>query len=385
MARFTLTVFLLLLSCVPALAATERFWVWDLTVMPPGFRQPEFELYSSDKLTVDNVNVWVEKDLGRYAPTPDTLEYLRLRVTVMIELERELFGRQPTPPNGNRDFNIMIASLPPYEKNGKKFGFDGFFNVFDQLTEAQALEQGQHSNERNIVYVNAIHDVGTPYMHGVLAHELNHLITHGQYNEETNALDPWLNEMLGEAAMQLTSYYTDQAHVDAYRAHPEWPLAVNGYGLSYGGASLFAEYLMRRFDQKLIGKLAPATGNAFKRLEAVYGMDWNVLFEGYVRWLYEQQPPSHFAAGALAVREASDALSIGTTGIAFVSDLSVTAENFKITAVPASCTGSRNMLRTAVLNGKNRATAIWIESTPPCDSQRGGQGYEKDAFRIERL
>ena len=371
-----------------SLCAFLHFWVWDLTVMPPGFRHPEFALHSSDKLTTDQLHLWVEKDLGAYAPSPSTLDYLRLRLTIAVETEREIFGQQPVSPSGDRDIHVLIAALPPYEKNGKKFGFDGFFNVFDQMTETQAQTHGQHSNERNIVYLNALHDLNDLYMHGVAVHELNHLLTHGQYDEEKNPLDPWLNEMLGEAAMQLTGYYTDLNHVERYRAHPEWPIAVNGYGLSYGAVSLFAEYLALRFGKTPLGKIAPAVGNGFERLEAVYGVSWNELFADYAQWLFEQDPPSQFNGELVATHELSPTLLIGPTAITFIAgEVREAEKEFEITAVPPACGSSRNVIRSSfVSHAKNKqhtATALWIESTPPCAAERG-QGDEKNSFRLTR-
>lgn len=389
MSRQVLVALCGLLFCVSAFAQQARFWVWDLTVMPPGFRQPVFELYSSDKLSTDNVHVWVEKELGAHTPTPTALDYLRLRATTMIELQRDTFGLQPISPSGSRDFNILITALPPYEKNGKKFGFDGFFNIFDQLTEPEAQKLGQHSNELNVVYVNALHDVSTPYMHGVLSHELNHLITHGQYDEQANPLDPWLNEMLGEAAMQMTGHFTDLGHVERYRQNPEWPLAVNGYGISYGATSLFGEFLIVSYGHKPVGKIAPAQGSAFARLESVYKTAWSELFARYVAWLYEQTPRSQFGSSRVVTREPADEHYVGATGVVFLTDLALTAEDFRVTAAPAACTGSRNVVRSTVLthvgeNGETRANAVWVESTPPCAAERGGQGFEKDAFKLVR-
>ena len=357
--------------------------------MPPGFRNPEFELHSSDKLITDHLHLWVEKDLGAHTPSTSTLDYLRLRLTVALETEREIFGRQPVSPSGDRDIHVIVAALPPYEKNGKKFGFDGFFNVFDQMSEAVAQTHGQHSNERNIVYLNALHDLNDLYMHGVAAHELNHLLTHGQYDEEKNPLDPWLGEMLGEAAMQLTGYYTDTGHVARYRAHPEWPIAVNGYGLSYGAVSLFAEYLSFRFGYAPLGKLAPANGNGFERIETVYGVNWAELFSGYAKWLFEQDPRSGFAGNPVATREPRSSISIGPTAITYVSGEAIKAEKeFQITAVPPACGSSQNVIRSSFVtdaneNERRTATAIWIESTPPCAASRG-EGDEKNAFKLER-
>ncbi|MBI3554733.1 MAG: hypothetical protein HY074_00550 [Deltaproteobacteria bacterium] len=366
----------LLLAAVPAFAADGRYWVWDLTVMPPGFRQPQFTHVGEAQLSSERLQLWVENELGEHKPAQGNIVELLPLYAKFIDTERAIFGHQPTPPSKDRDIHVLIAAIPPYEKNGKKFGFDGFFNAYDQLTEAQAAEQSQHSNERNIVYVNALQPVNSDYMRGVVAHELNHLITHGQYDGEANALDPWLNEMLGEAAMQLTGYFTDNRHVDAYRAHTEWPLAVMQYGISYGGLSLLAEYLMTHYDRALIGHLAPAQGDGFARLASVYGQPWNQLFADYARWLFEQKPGSGFAGAPVMVRQPSGQMQLGPSGVLYLP-AGFSPKKLSITSTPKACVQSTNVLRTSVVRRTDlEATALWVQSTPPCAAARGETKFE---------
>ena len=377
---------LLVLATTPALAGESKFWVWDLTVMPPAFRQPRFTHAGEVRLDKDSMQLWIEDGLAAHTPTPAVVAGLLPLYAKFIETERTIFGLQPTPPSKDRDLHIVVAAIPPYSHDGKTFGFDGFFNAFDQLTEAEAVELGQHSNEKNIVYVNALQDVNSDYMRGVVAHELNHLVTHGQYDAETNPLDPWLNEMLGEAAMQLTGYFTDTRHVDAYRAHTEWPLAVLQYGVSYGGLSLLSEYLMTQFEHGLIGKIAPAHGDGFARLSVVYGQPWNQLFEGYVRWLFEQTPRSAFPGAPVAVRLPTDIMQLGPSGVLYLpADFALTAEpKLAITAVPKACLASKNVIRTSVVHrDQAQALALWVESTPPCAAARGETKFE--GFTLKKL
>lgn len=388
----------LLLLATPGLAcASNRFWVWDLTVMPPAFRQPTFSHYRGDVLknNKDRVEIWVEDNLG--AHTPDEmaldklLDILARHVyeeavdpgTSLLDLQKRVFGEQPTPPSGDRSFHVLITALPPYEKNGKKFGFDGFFNVFDQLTEDEAMKkEKQHSNERNIIYVNALQDINSPYMRGVVAHEFAHLLTHGKYDEEKNALEPWPNELIGEAAMQLVGYFTDQKHVEKYLEHPEWPLAVRGYGISYGGLSLFAEYLMKNFDPKLIGSIAPAHGDGFKRLEQVYGKSWPQLFAGYAKWLYEQSPPSSFENVLVKAQNPGTSFHIAPTGLRYLP-VDFDTKKLTISALPKGCARSKNVLRTSLVQrSKSAAQVLWVESNPPCAASVGEQKFQQDAFEV---
>jgi hypothetical protein len=352
--------------------------------MPPGFRQPQFTEYSVQPIGNEKLHVWVEENLAEHAPNETTLNNLRRRLSRAIETEREIFGVQPTPPSQDRDIHMIIAAIPPYQKNGKNYGFDGFFNVYDQLTEEKAQQYGQHSNARNIIYLNALQDLASAYMQGVAAHELNHLITFAQNDPDKNPLDTWLNEMLGEAAMQITGYYTDTTHVQNYRAHPEWPVAIEGYGLSYGAESLFAEYLMTHFDVKMIGRLAPSQGNGFERISHVYQKSWNEIFEGYIHWLMEQNPSSRFEAGSIAARAPSNEIKLPPTAVTYITGTPFNAaQEFKITAAPPACTSSTNMIRSfATSDGKQTLTAIWIESQPPCIASFSKGSYE--SFTLAR-
>jgi hypothetical protein len=366
-----------------ALLALSSFWVWDLRVMPPAFRKPEFRLAATAPAGADHLNVWVENGLGERDPSPRAIEHLTRAFADeskgALAIERRAFGPQPTPPSKDRDVHLVIASLPPFEKNGKKFGFDGYFNAFDQLTEADAAAQGQHSNERDIIYVNALQDLDSDYMRGVIAHELAHLITHGPERES------WFNEMLGEAAMQMTGYFTDLRHVDSYRAHPEWPLAVTGYGVSYGGVSLLAEYLLARFGDERFGRLATAPGGTFAKFENVYGMRWSNLFEGYARWLFEQKPPSRFVGTRVPTRKLAGPFKLPPSGVVYL-EAGGGAPVLEITAVPQSCASSRSVIRLAPVTRQSfvdeNAYAAWVESEPPCAANQGGAKSESDAFVI---
>ncbi|MEW6056766.1 MAG: hypothetical protein AB1540_09130 [Bdellovibrionota bacterium] len=394
------------LATTPSHASVQEFWVWDLTVMPPAFRKPKFWHHSRDKLPDRQnwINIWIEENLGEHEPQNASItELMNLLVRNtpegsldpskgILPLGYDYFGPPPIPPGGDRDIHLVIAALPPYKrKDGKTFGFDGFFNIYDQFTEAQAQSETptpQHSNEKNILYINALQPLQTDYMKAVVTHELSHLLVHGNQGKESKPIDPWLNEMLGEMAMQISGFFTEIPFVLKYASHTEWPLAVNGYGASYGALSLFGEYLLKSFDPKLIKKIPTTRGSAFERIESVYSRSWAALFEGYVKWLFEQNPSSSFADPTaplpLKIRGRAETLGIAPTGILYLADTE-TDRQPSIMKTAKTCTSSKNVVRTVKVERSSlQATAVWIESSPPCAANLGGEGFSKeDAFVLK--
>ncbi|MBI3543169.1 MAG: hypothetical protein HY075_07840 [Deltaproteobacteria bacterium] len=152
------------------------------------------------------------------------------------------------------------------------------------------------------------------------------------------------------------------------------------YGVSYGGLSLLAEYLMARFETRLIGRVAPAAGDGFARLASVYGVAWNDLFAGYARWLFEER--SAFPGDAVAVRSPETKLGVAPSGVLYLPE-SYDAAKLAVTAAPKTCEGSKNVVRNEIVHrADTTARAIWVESVPPCAAVRGETKF--DSFTLER-
>jgi hypothetical protein len=125
-------------------SASQNFWVWDLSVMPPGHRHPIYHRLSRQESASLNVEFWLEDALYSQNNSPTFLKrYLELLPQLSTQIKN--FGALPTPPSQDQTLRVLFTALEPYKKNGKTFGSDGFFNGFDQLTEAEALAQSQHS------------------------------------------------------------------------------------------------------------------------------------------------------------------------------------------------------------------------------------------------
>jgi len=383
-----LLLFFFLISSFSAFASQADYWIWDFKIMPPTFRKPIFsKVMTGESAEGDRLHLWVEDKIEPNTPSSGTLNSL-LNLLVyqpgVLSVEKRLFGSTAVPPSGDRDVHVLIAAVKPYENHGKKFGFDGFFNVFDQMTEEEANKYDQHSNEKNIIYINALNDVASEYMQAVVVHELSHLLIHAN---DDGSIDPWLNELLAEASMQILQFYTDTEHVNKYRQNSEWPLAVKGMGISYGATSLFGEYLMRSFPPEKIGDLVKARGIAFGRVEEVYGSSWASLWADYVVWLFEQKPLSGFSGAEVSVKENASTHTIAATGVKYLSAL-VVDDQFRIVSVPHDCVKSANIVRTKTVSRARaeqieQATALWVESVPPCAAQRGESAYGKDAFVLK--
>lgn len=250
---------------------SRQYWAWDLSVMPPGFRQvtatcravgPHSYLFVEDSLA--EAGKVSPQDVARLVSALDqgTPGYSVDPGRGIMDLEREWLGEPPDALDGDPRVHFLVLRMDTF--NG--MGFDGYFNAFDQLPEAVAWEQyQQHSNEVEMLYLNGGRgDIAGAYMRGVLAHELAHLLAFRYDGEEQG----WLSEALGEAAMQLTGYFTDQGHVNRYATRPGSPLVRETYA-DYGACYLFAAWLRGLEGPAVWGELLRDPGRGTASVEGV--------------------------------------------------------------------------------------------------------------------
>lgn len=301
MKLFLATVLLLLgapaAQAAPDLGSSREFWVWDLNVMPPGFRRATATLQAVG----DRSLVYVEDKLWHSNITPSIVGNLfhRLEVSApegafindkgIVEIEEAVFGPLPTKMNPDPRVIVLFADLGKF----KNYEFDGFFNVFDQMLEKEAWEKHQqHSNEANIIYINGLRSNET-YTQGVIAHELQHLLAHHNRDESEEGPDAWLSESIAEGAMLLTGYYTDQGHVNRYAQHPwMFPLVSQSY-VQYGPQILFASYLFDQLKQpKLFAKLGQIPQPSKQAVELVVEealgipQNFNAIFSQFLSYVF---------------------------------------------------------------------------------------------------
>ncbi|MEW6283172.1 MAG: hypothetical protein AB1758_31465 [Candidatus Eremiobacterota bacterium] len=249
----------------PVVGSTRSFWVWDMAVMPPGFKQvqatcravgPESYLFVDDavwnRLATPQAVATLDRRLHRESPSGSVDPQKGVAA-----LNNAYFGTPALGLDGDPKVYVLVTELASF--NGTVL--DGYVNPFDALPEREAWESyQQHSNEAEVVYLNAAaRPIDSDYMQGVLAHEYQHLCHTARDPEE----ESWLSEMVAEAAMSVNGYHTDMGHVARHAAHPERPLVSQTY-VDYGACMLFGTYLLERYGQGFFGPLVanPDKGTA---------------------------------------------------------------------------------------------------------------------------
>jgi len=158
------------------------------------------------------------------------------------------FGSEWNPGIDN-DSRITILVHPMVSEAG------GYFNSADEYSKLQIPE----SNEREMVYFNAIH-LTTDFAKSFLAHEFQHLISFNQKEKTFNVSeDVWLNESRSEYVPTLLGYNqgleanTIERRIRNFLDKPydsltEWKNVPYDYGV----ASLFIHYLVDHYGKNIL-------------------------------------------------------------------------------------------------------------------------------------
>ncbi len=239
----------------------ERFWIWDLSVMPPVDRQICFSLRGEG----DHEHVWVADDQwGTFVDDVMVADILRTwdaetppestaPTQGIFDILTGVFGDPPDEFDADPKIHILLYEMGSF--GGMEF--DGYFRTTDMTTEPT-------SNRREMIHINTAtrHSPSSPYMLGVMAHEFHHML---QWRYDP-AEETWLSESLAELAMVLTGFRTDLAAANGWARNPRAPLIVDGVGspVDYGAAFLFGDYLYDRLSAAGAAALAedPAHGTA---------------------------------------------------------------------------------------------------------------------------
>jgi len=162
--------------------------------------------------------------------------------------------------------------------------FDGYFSSFNQITEAEAMTYGEHSNECEMLYLNCdknqVDPVG-PAMLSVMAHELEHLI----HFEIDPYEESWVDEGCAEYAMVLFG------HPDPLTGFPQNP----GNGLTvwdsefadYVQTQLFFTYLSEQFGgAAFIKQIVSETTTSIQGIEdALVSSGFQINFDSvFLNW-----------------------------------------------------------------------------------------------------
>jgi len=152
-------------------------------------------------------------------------------------------------PGIDKDSRITILTHPMIEEAG------GYFNSGDEYFKSQIPS----SNEREMVYLNAIH-ITKPRVKSLLAHEFQHLISFNQKEKIHNISEEvWLNEARSEYAPALLGYNDDfegsnlQRRINNFLDKPydsltEW----RNLSYDYGVVNLFIHYLVDHYGPGIL-------------------------------------------------------------------------------------------------------------------------------------
>lgn len=254
----------------PVPGVRRDFWAWDFSVMPPAPKPSHATLRSCG----EHAEIWVDDDEWGKTVQPADVAILDERFNRaapsgavdptrgVFDIDRAYFGDMPHDIDPDPRVAILLTPFATF--NGTSL--DGYFNSFDQIPDAEAWEKyRQHSNERNMIYLNtAGPPVSGDYMQGVLAHEFSHLLQFGRTQDQSS----WLGETLAEVAMAVNGYHTDYRHVERHQTRPASPLESDTY-VDYGGAYLFGTFLLERYGQPFIARLAEQSGSGRDAIDKV--------------------------------------------------------------------------------------------------------------------
>ncbi|MBI3927763.1 MAG: hypothetical protein HY319_19640 [Armatimonadetes bacterium] len=240
----------------PEPGSKKEFWVWDMGVMPPGQKA----ITATCRAVGDAAYVFVDDAVWERLVTEEDVDRVdrvlhRASPSGSVDptrgvagLDHAYFGAPPLGQDGDPKVYVLVTEIASF----KGTTMDGYFNPFDTLTDEEAQQYGQRSNEAEVVYLNAAsRRVSGDYMLGVLSHEYQHLLHHPHDSEE----EPWLSEMIAEAAMSVNGFHTDYGHAVRHLAHPERPLVSQTY-VDYGACMLFGTYLLERYGKGFYQELA---------------------------------------------------------------------------------------------------------------------------------
>ncbi|MCP4135814.1 MAG: hypothetical protein GY754_32905 [bacterium] len=249
-------------SCDYPLTDENKWWIWDLSVMPPQNTQ----IYAHVRARSKHVYALVEYDAWGNTVNMEALDTILTAWNWstpanchagIYEITTELFGNPPDVFDNDDRIYLFMYEMEGFM--GKTF--DGYFRIDDQT-------DGPTSNKHEMLHINtAIHAPDSNYMLSVQAHEFQHLIHHGADPDE----ELWLNESLSELAMVVTGFGNDEVWVNRWLEDPRAPLIDNSPSGNYGIFLLFGTYLHERFGDDFIRDLVADTENGTASLDGLLG------------------------------------------------------------------------------------------------------------------
>lgn len=201
----------------PQVGDSWVWWLWTWYPMPPHFEEHVCTvrgktdrgyvvvedsqwLVSIDQADVDSIlEHWENSSIGPY---PDQGIY---------EIDSLSFGTPPDELDGDPRIYLMWYDF--------EVSADGFFFFFDEYPDGTYPDY--HSNECEVLYLNT-QSTGGPsgsYMHGVIAHEFEHMIHWKQDENESS----WVDEGMAELAMY---FFGNPDNISSFNSNPDNNLTV---------------------------------------------------------------------------------------------------------------------------------------------------------------
>lgn len=163
-----------------------------------------------------------------------------------------VFGQEPNPGVDN-DPRITVLMERMFQTAG------GYFLTVNGYPKSEARD----SNEREMVYINAVHLAAGNNTKSFLAHEFQHLISFNQKEKTRNLSEEvWMNELRSEVAPTMTGY--DDSYIGSnlesrsikffnnpYDSLIDWNQTVD----DYASVNMFGQYLFGRFGEIIFSKI----------------------------------------------------------------------------------------------------------------------------------
>ncbi len=271
----------------PVVGSKQEFWVWDMSVMPPGHKK----VTATCRAVGDKAYIFVDDAVWNRLVTEDDVYTINKSFQRngppgsawpgkgTAEVDHAYFGTPPLGLDGDPKVYVLLTEIASF----KGTTMDGYFNPFDTIPDEQAQQMGQHSNEKEIIYLNAAsRRISSDYMLSVLSHEYQHLLHYPHDQQE----ESWLSETMAEAAMAANGFHTDYGHVLRHLSHPERPLVSQTY-VDYGACMLFSVYLLERYGKGFYQELTRNPAHGIESIESTLrSLGQDTTFEELYRdWL----------------------------------------------------------------------------------------------------
>jgi hypothetical protein len=252
-----------------------------------------------------------------------------------------VFGKPVNPYNATGDGQTIIL----FSRSVAEGETEGFFDPVHLMLDRDAQQLGYRSNEASMFFM--LPDMPDTDIHGINAHEFQHLINYSQkrfVHGATTYESTWIDEGLAEVASDIAGFgyqiglqepsarefFANADRVSFHNWDTDAPI-----GAYYGGAWLFFRYLADRFGYEALTNLVQNAGVGVSNIERVTGepIGRTLLYSGIAmlvstedldvtdpRWTYRSLSLATIGRIAYGTAGAKTARSLGFNFVALSSD-----------------------------------------------------------------